>query len=355
MIQVFISYSRKNKDIAEQIENRLNNSYRDKFKLFRDEHHIRAGSDWEKTLEEEVKKCDVMLVIVTSEAKASEWVSKEIEEAKKRNKHVIPIQVNNTLLPKQLGHLQAIQLRYVLPNQENFADVILRITAAIEHKLSEKRNRIYLFILSFIVLILASIATYLIANQPQPPVTITIEPSRPPTTEQTETPSGNLIINGDFELGNITGQTIPEWVPDGAPNISISEEPHQGTYAVCTTQTDTNANWNGLHQVVEVTPNTTYEVSAWVKPENASEAQIKVSWLTSSNINHEINTVFVDTIPQTVTSNWQPFSSILSSAILQAPPNATHARIQILHGVLNGQGMDESTLCIDDVYFGMVE
>jgi hypothetical protein len=68
----------------------------------------------------------------------------------------------------------------------------------------------------------------------------------------------NLLDNGDFELGNLTG-----WMVNGGDVKPVEEGAHEGAVAVRMT----GANGMSLAQAIsaKVAPGTTYVVTAWVK------------------------------------------------------------------------------------------
>jgi hypothetical protein len=95
-MRFFISYARADgQDIATELEHRL---LLQEHQVFLDIHGIPGGAQWEIELIKGIKQCQIMLILVTKASTKSEYVRKEFEEARKRGKRIVPIQVNNTKL-----------------------------------------------------------------------------------------------------------------------------------------------------------------------------------------------------------------------------------------------------------------
>jgi hypothetical protein len=71
----FLSYSRKNSGIACRLENELEQRG---VHLFRDATALELGEDWQAALARAVRAADFFLVLVSSQAAASNWVRQEI-------------------------------------------------------------------------------------------------------------------------------------------------------------------------------------------------------------------------------------------------------------------------------------
>jgi arabinoxylan arabinofuranohydrolase len=83
-------------------------------------------------------------------------------------------------------------------------------------------------------------------------------------------PSGNLIINPDFETGNTNG-----WAVNGAGSIAVSgAQKHSGSYSLY--HTGRTATWNGpLQNLTSIVQNgKTYTCSGWVRLDNATSGTV---------------------------------------------------------------------------------
>ena len=88
-IQIFISYSSKDKKIAGYIKKNFENRYG--FSVFLAHSDICAASDWEEVIIDHIKNCDFFLVLLTENYKGSDYTSQEIGMAVAWKKLIIPI------------------------------------------------------------------------------------------------------------------------------------------------------------------------------------------------------------------------------------------------------------------------
>ena len=87
-MKIFVSYSRKDAgDFANQIHMHLSSSKDD---IFTDVDNIRAGEIWSNTITTNISNCDIFVVIVTYGALQSPHVEKEVLQAQKEKKIIIP-------------------------------------------------------------------------------------------------------------------------------------------------------------------------------------------------------------------------------------------------------------------------
>ena len=100
---VFISYKHEDSDFAENLTNRVRNAG---FKTWVDNDELAAGEDWRSSIDESIKNAFALIVIMTPEAKASEYVTYEWAFAWGAGIKVIPILYKNTPLHPRLEALQ---------------------------------------------------------------------------------------------------------------------------------------------------------------------------------------------------------------------------------------------------------
>ena len=87
-MKIFVSYSRRDAgDFANQIQRHLSTF---KYCIFTDVDSIRAGEIWSNTIEENISSCDIFVVIVTHGALYSPHVEREVLQAQKEKKTIIP-------------------------------------------------------------------------------------------------------------------------------------------------------------------------------------------------------------------------------------------------------------------------
>ena len=102
MRHVFISYKHDDLDFAENVRNRLENAH---FKTWMDE-HIHAGEEWRNQIDQAIKGAFAMIVIMTPDAKASEYITYEWSFAFGIGVRIIPLKLRSTSLHPRLAALQ---------------------------------------------------------------------------------------------------------------------------------------------------------------------------------------------------------------------------------------------------------
>jgi len=86
-MRIFVSYSRKDIDIAEHLYDYFIES---DYYLFTDIRNIKVGDVWSKTIETNISTCDFFVVIITYSSLKSSQVEKEVIQAKNERKPIIP-------------------------------------------------------------------------------------------------------------------------------------------------------------------------------------------------------------------------------------------------------------------------
>ena len=108
-MKIFVSYSRRDaRDFAEQISETLE----DEHDVFTDIDDIEAGDIWTNVIEDNISRCDVFIVILTFASLRSSEIEKEVLQAQKKSKKIIPcvdrgIEINQ--LKWDLGKFQGIE------------------------------------------------------------------------------------------------------------------------------------------------------------------------------------------------------------------------------------------------------
>ena len=74
---VFISYSTKNQDYAEAVLHLLKDEQID---VWMAPYDIPAGSKYASVIEDAIKNCSCMLLLLSKQSQASEWVEKKLKE-----------------------------------------------------------------------------------------------------------------------------------------------------------------------------------------------------------------------------------------------------------------------------------
>ena len=106
-MKIFVSYSRRDAgDFANQINRHLSSFNYD---IFTDVDDIRAGDIWSNTITSNISNCDIFVVIVTRGALQSPHVEREVLQAQKENKKIIPCFFRNINPNKIKWELDKIQ------------------------------------------------------------------------------------------------------------------------------------------------------------------------------------------------------------------------------------------------------
>jgi hypothetical protein len=118
MGHVFISYARADQSYSVQLTEELR---RCGFDVWIED--IGYGARWPATLEEAVRDCAALIVIVTPEAGASDWVRKELVLARSANKPVFPLLLKGQAL-QSLGDVQYADVKGErMPGEQFFKDL----------------------------------------------------------------------------------------------------------------------------------------------------------------------------------------------------------------------------------------
>ena len=106
MAQIFISYSKHNRDFALRLTEDLSRF----FEVWIDREGIEGGLEWEQAIEEGIQTCKVFLVIVSPQSNESEWVARETIRAEQLEKYRIPVLLDGEL-PLRLLNLHYIDFQ----------------------------------------------------------------------------------------------------------------------------------------------------------------------------------------------------------------------------------------------------
>lgn len=107
-LKVFLSYSRKDEDFAQELLAGLQFAG---FEPYLDKHDIAAGEDWEARLGRLIEAADTVVFIISPDAVASERCTWEVERTAALNKRLLPIvwrRVEDARVPPRLNQLNYI-------------------------------------------------------------------------------------------------------------------------------------------------------------------------------------------------------------------------------------------------------
>ena len=115
MSHIFISYSHKDRRYVEKLEGKL---IEEGFNVWID-HRIDYGSQWTETIERAIDNCDAYIVVMSEDAKKSEWVQREVIHAERRNKPFFPLLLSGEFW-FSLGNIQFVNVTNGSLPPENF-------------------------------------------------------------------------------------------------------------------------------------------------------------------------------------------------------------------------------------------
>ena len=111
MTQVFISYSRKDMEVAR----RLAEAFKDQdLDVWIDWEGIAPTVDWWREIEKGIEEADIFLFLISPDSAKSKICTREIEHANKNSKRLIPVVVRDLAgdeSPVGIGHLNWIFFR----------------------------------------------------------------------------------------------------------------------------------------------------------------------------------------------------------------------------------------------------
>jgi hypothetical protein len=151
----------------------------------------------------------------------------------------------------------------------------------------------------------------------------------------------NLIKNAGFEK---TLDTLG-WELYKQEGIDRVTESRFGDYALRSTQVEsTSGDWAGISQDLSVQSGKTYNFTAWLKWENATQVHMKVVWLDASDAK-------IDEVPLMIedgnSKDW-----VQKGDQVIAPHNTKKARVFIWHGVKNNKDVvPGGAVYIDQIEF----
>jgi HEAT repeat protein len=100
---VFVSYKHNEKEFADMLIGQLHAA---NFNVWLDTEQLRAGENWRESINHAIKESFAMIVVITPDAKTSEFVTYEWAFAQGAGIKVIPIMLSPTKLHPQLEMLQ---------------------------------------------------------------------------------------------------------------------------------------------------------------------------------------------------------------------------------------------------------
>src|SRR5437762_5790476 len=126
--EVFISYSRKDKEFVRRLDEELKRRHRE---AWVDWEGIPPGDTWEKTIYGAIEATHTFIFVLTPDSIGSEVCGKEIAHAAANNKRLVPIVHRDVVadsVPKSLGELNWIFYR----DSDDFEEATEKLISALD-------------------------------------------------------------------------------------------------------------------------------------------------------------------------------------------------------------------------------
>jgi TIR domain len=128
MASIYISHSRKDRELATQVALELRDAGQN---VFIDIAGLTPGADWRTALTKALSEADVILVLITVNSESSKWVMSEIGAARAYQQTrgdimLIPVVVGEVELPPLISDIQAIFSR-----EGNAKNIAMQVVAAV--------------------------------------------------------------------------------------------------------------------------------------------------------------------------------------------------------------------------------
>ncbi|MEM7776981.1 MAG: TIR domain-containing protein [Pseudomonadota bacterium] len=107
-LKLFISYSRKDSEAADELVDALEGHG---FQVTIDRRDLPFGEKWQAELAGFIRDSDTVIWLVSDHSVASEWCNWELDEVAKRNKRLVPVMIGPTAsdqIPRQLGEIHIL-------------------------------------------------------------------------------------------------------------------------------------------------------------------------------------------------------------------------------------------------------
>lgn len=136
MNHIFISYSRKDRNVVAQFVESLRTN---DFIVWQDVSGISAGDKWQQALLDAIEQAAVVIVFWTSHAFHSKAVNEEIDHALKHNKRIISVWLDSAVpLRNGLGEAQAVITdRFSLNAVQKISQALLTVAPRIQRQIMD--------------------------------------------------------------------------------------------------------------------------------------------------------------------------------------------------------------------------
>ena len=132
MGQVFVSYSRRNKEIVDRIVGEMN---RAKLDIWIDREDIKAGNSWRIQIVEAIDTCDAFVLVLSAHSAISENVHKEINLAQDSKRKTFVFMLERIHLPAEIRY-QLAGLQFIDVEELGYEEAVRRLIETVNEHLS---------------------------------------------------------------------------------------------------------------------------------------------------------------------------------------------------------------------------
>jgi WD40 repeat protein len=123
-LKVFVSYSRRDREIADAIVAALEASG---FEMIIDRRDLPYGEEWQHELSDFIRSCDTVIWLVSPDSVASQWCNWELGEVARTRKRLMPVRVRDidpAKLPAAIGRIHLLPAESVFTLERDLPTLI---------------------------------------------------------------------------------------------------------------------------------------------------------------------------------------------------------------------------------------
>lgn len=135
MGQVFVSYSRRNKEIVDRIVGELSRATMD---VWIDREDIKAGNSWRVQIVQAIDTCDAFILMLSAHSAISENVHKEINLAQDSKRKTFVLLLERIQLPAEIRY-QLAGLQFIDVEELGYEEAVRRLTETVKEHLTQVR------------------------------------------------------------------------------------------------------------------------------------------------------------------------------------------------------------------------
>jgi len=134
--QVFVSYSRRNKEIVDRIVGEMDRARMD---VWIDREDIKAGNSWRVQIVQAIDTCDAFVLMLSAHSAVSENVQKEINLAQDSKRKTFVLLLERIQLPAEIRY-QLAGLQFVDVEEIGYEEAVRRLIETLNEHLSRVRE-----------------------------------------------------------------------------------------------------------------------------------------------------------------------------------------------------------------------